>query len=134
MSAAEHDAVDRSREPAQGPDGADVRRTAAERERQTQFTESVGDKAQRRLAAEGKEEGSLWFGLGAFGVIGWSIAIPTLIGVAAGLWIDVSWPGSFSWTLALLLAGVTAGAFNAWYWMSREQASMEREKRERSHD
>lgn len=95
-----------------------------------QLADTVGAKAQRHLRARGKARGSVWFGLGAFGVIGWSIAVPTLAGIALGLWIDVTWPGRFSWTLALMLAGVTLGAFNAWYWISQEQHTMEREKGE----
>lgn len=96
-----------------------------------QLADTVGAKAQRHLRARGKARGSVWFGLGAFGVIGWSIAVPTLAGIALGLWIDVTWPGRLSWTLALMLAGVTLGAFNAWYWISQEQLAMEREKGER---
>jgi ATP synthase protein I len=100
-------------------------------EHQMELVETVGEKAERRLAARDKEERGLWFGLGAFGVIGWSIAIPTLIGVAIGLWLDLTWPSDFSWTLALLLAGVVLGCFNAWYWVSKEQHEMEAEKRRR---
>ena len=52
---------------------------------------------------------AIWFGLGVFGVVGWSVAIPTLIGTAIGLWIDRTWPSRFSWTLMLLILGVGAG-------------------------
>lgn len=101
---------------------------------QTDLIETVGEKALRRLAAQRKGRHSLWYGLGAFGVIGWSIAIPTVIGAALGLWLDRTWPGPFSWTLALLLAGVCVGIFNAWYWMSEEQQEMETEKTQRMQD
>jgi ATP synthase protein I len=67
-----------------------------------------------------KEKGeTVWFGLGMFGIVGWSVAIPTLIGVAIGLWIDRAWPSQFSWTLMLLVAGVMLGCLNAWYWVRR---------------
>jgi ATP synthase protein I len=67
-----------------------------------------------------KEKGeTVWFGLGMFGIVGWSVAIPTLIGVAIGLWIDRSWPSQFSWTLMLLIAGVMIGCLNAWYWVRK---------------
>lgn len=102
---------------------------ALDTEQQAALVERVGDKAARKVAARDKEERSLWFGMGAFGVIGWSVAIPTLIGVALGLWIDLVRAGPFSWTLALLLAGVTVGCFNAWFWMSKEQGQMEADKR-----
>lgn len=48
------------------------------------------------------------------GVIGWSVVLPTLVGVAAGVWIDGRWPGRFSWTLALMMTGLLLGCANAW--------------------
>jgi ATP synthase protein I len=65
-----------------------------------------------------------------FGVIGWSVSVPTLIGIVLGVWLDRRWPGSFSWTLALLLAGVTVGCLNAWYWVSQEREEIDAEKKE----
>ena len=67
-----------------------------------------------------EKDRSIWFGLGMFGLIGWSVAIPTLIGVAVGIWIDTTWPSRFSWTLMLLFIGVISGCVNAWYWVKRE--------------
>jgi len=63
--------------------------------------EEVGRKAQRKLRARREEERNVWFWLGMFGLVGWSVAIPTLIGIAVGLWIDRRWPGPASWTLTL---------------------------------
>ena len=48
---------------------------------------------------------SPWFGLGMFGLVGWAVAVPIVVGTALGRWIDARWPGDMSWTLALLLAG-----------------------------
>ncbi len=69
-----------------------------------------------------------------FGLVGWAVAIPTLLGVALGVWIDMTWPGRFSWTLALLLAGAALGASNAWYWVSQEQAAMDHETERNNHE
>ncbi|ERT09597.1 F0F1-ATPase subunit family protein [Lyngbya aestuarii BL J] len=55
-----------------------------------------------------------------FGLVGWAIAIPTLIGIFIGVWIDTNWPSPYSWTLMLLFLGVILGCFNAWYWVQRE--------------
>jgi ATP synthase protein I len=52
--------------------------------------------------------------IGILGVIGWSVALPTLLGVALGMWIDHHWPSRFSWTLMLLVAGLVIGCVNAW--------------------
>ncbi|MDV7143250.1 AtpZ/AtpI family protein [Tropicimonas sp. TH_r6] len=59
-------------------------------------------------------------GIGAFGVIGWSVAVPTVLGIALGTWLDRVAPQDFSWTLALLLGGVVLGAVLAWRWIDSE--------------
>ena len=55
-----------------------------------------------------------------FGLVGWSVAIPTVLGVVVGIWIDVTWPSRFSWTLMLRFIGITLGCLNAGYWVTRE--------------
>jgi ATP synthase protein I len=84
------------------------------------FPETILKKQERRLKARSDWDRGLWFGLGMFGLVGWSIAIPTVIGVFVGLWMDRMWPGKPSWTLTMLFVGVAAGCWNAWYWVKRE--------------
>ena len=48
----------------------------------------------------------IWFGLGMMGLIGWSVVVPTLLGAALGIWLDKHYPGTHSWTLALLVVGL----------------------------
>ena len=85
-----------------------------------QFEQAVKRKAERKLQARQKKERPVWFGLGMFGLVGWAVAVPTLAGIALGLWIDGRWPGRASWTLNLLIIGVIIGCLNAWYWVSKE--------------
>jgi ATP synthase protein I len=80
----------------------------------------VSEKEGRKLKARRERDRSVWFGLGMFGMVGWSVAIPTLIGIALGIWIDTTWTGPYSWTLMLLFIGVMMGCLNAWYWVKRE--------------
>jgi ATP synthase protein I len=82
--------------------------------------EEVIAKQERKIEARTQGERSPWFGLGMFGLVGWSVAVPALIGVAIGLWIDSRWPSRFSWTIMLLLMGVAIGCLNAWWWVQRE--------------
>ena len=82
--------------------------------------EKVGTKENRKIRARQEVDRGVWFGLGMFGLVGWSVAIPTLIGIAAGIWIDKKWPSPYSWTLMLLVIGVLVGCLNAWYWVRRE--------------
>jgi ATP synthase protein I len=91
----------------------------------TGFAASVAVQAARRARARRNPGQGVWLGLGMTGLIGWSVAVPTLLGAALGGWIDHNHPGSRSWTLALLIAGLTLGCFNAWRWVAAEQASLE---------
>ncbi|EMI27919.1 AtpZ/AtpI family protein [Rhodopirellula europaea] len=88
-------------------------------ERQT-LQKNVDAKQSRKLDARQQGDRSAWFGLGMFGLVGWSIAIPTLLGIALGIWIDDRWPSRFSWTLMFLIGGVGIGCLNAWWWINRE--------------
>jgi ATP synthase protein I len=97
------------------------------------FAGQVGAKAARKLKARRNSAPGVWFGLGMMGLIGWSVAIPTLLGAALGLWLDRRFPGGRSWTLALLVAGLTIGCLNAWFWVSKEDKAM-RDKPEDDHE
>jgi ATP synthase protein I len=65
--------------------------------------------------------------LGLFGVIGWSVAIPTLAGVAAGIWLDARVESRISWTLTLMLVGVLIGCLTAWRW-TRQETGQEKDR------
>jgi ATP synthase protein I len=80
----------------------------------------VEHRAQRKLRARRERDAGIWFSLGMFGLVGWSVAVPTLAATALGIWIDKTWPSRVSWTLTLLLLGIVVGCFNAWYWVRRE--------------
>ncbi len=80
----------------------------------------VQTRAERKMRARREQDRSVWFGLGMFGLIGWSVAVPSLIGIAVGVWIDKRWPGDHSWTLMLMVLGVAVGCLNAWHWIQRE--------------
>jgi ATP synthase protein I len=62
-----------------------------------------------------------WRAAAMVGSIGWSVALPPLIGIAAGAWIDHRWPSRLSWTLMLLFAGLFLGCADAWNRINREQ-------------
>ncbi len=91
---------------------------------QESFSQEVGKKEGRRLKAKRKGDPPIWRGLGMMGLIGWSVAGPTLLGVALGMWLDRYYPGERSWTLALLAAGLAIGCWNAWRWVAQEEQSI----------
>lgn len=80
----------------------------------------VGEKASRKLLAQRDGQYSAWRGIGMFGLIGWSIVVPTLAGAGLGIWLDKEHPQSFSWTLSLLILGLFVGCLIAWQWVNKE--------------
>lgn len=60
-------------------------------------------------------------GIGTFGMIGWSIVVPTVGGAFLGRWLDRVYPQTFSWTIALILGGVVIGAIIVIGWIKREE-------------
>ena len=84
----------------------------------------VQAKAARKLKARRGGDGS-WSALGMFGVIGWSVAAPTVLGVLLGRWWDARHPrAAHPVTLMLLVAGLLIGCASAWYWVAQEQAAL----------
>ena len=96
------------------------------------FTSTVESKASRKLREQAEGDRSIWFGIGTFGLIGWSIALPTLLGALGGMWIDQHFPGTRSWTLVFLVAGLVLGCVQAWRWISGEEKKIR--KGEDKHD
>jgi ATP synthase protein I len=88
------------------------------------FTRKVASDASRKLRMQRNGTQSAWFGLGMSGLIGWSVAVPTLAGVLIGMWMDRRWPSGHSWTLALLVAGLIIGCANAWRWLAQQDKEM----------
>ena len=84
----------------------------------------MGEKALRKLQAQRHATQTVWSGLGMMGLVGWSVAVPTLLGAALGIWLDKHYPGNHSWTLMLLAIGLGFGCFNAWHWIDKEDREM----------
>lgn len=94
----------------------------------SRFVKNVDSKATRKLKALRKPGRSVWMGLGTMGVVGWSVAVPTLLGLSLGFWLDKHYPGSVSWALNLLIVGLVIGCASAWHWVSKEDRDMHNDK------
>lgn len=94
--------------------------TAPHGEPPDRAAEAIGEQADRKARSRAEGRHGVLFGLGMFGLVGWAIALPTLIGIALGIWLDRTLPLGFSWTLTLLFAGVALGCWNAWFWIRQE--------------
>ena len=107
----------RAGDGAQGPDpasGSPAPRPGDE------LLREVARKGERRERARREGRHGLGYGLGLFGLIGWSVAVPTMLGIALGVWIDRRYPSPYSWTLMMMIAGVAIGCLNAWFWLRKE--------------
>ena len=94
----------------------------------------IEGKQRRKIKARKNHDRGIWFGLGMIGTVGWAIVLPTLLGLALGIWIDRTWPSVISWRLVLMIVGVIVGSFNAFWWVLREQKNIEAENREDQDD
>ncbi len=88
------------------------------------FVGQIAAKAGRKLKAQANTTPGVWFGLGMMGMVGWSVAVPTLLGAALGIWLDEHYPGPHPWTLALLVAGLAIGCWIAWFWVTKEERAI----------
>jgi ATP synthase protein I len=57
--------------------------------------------------------------MGMIGIIGWSVTLPMLGGIALGVYIDNNFKGKYSWTIMLMIAGLFLGCYIAWEWVSK---------------
>lgn len=91
-----------------------------ESEEQEEFARTIRSKEKRKAQARERNRSGIIFGMGMFGLVGWSVAIPTLLFLALGIWIDGRFDTRFSWTLMMLAVGITIGGMTAWYWVREE--------------
>ncbi len=89
---------------------------------EAKLAREVEVKASRKLRARSERDVGIWLSLSLFGLVGWSVALPTLAATALGIWLDKKWPhGQLSWTLTMLAAGVVLGCANAWSALNKER-------------
>ena len=93
----------------------------------SQFETKIGNKANRKLKARRNAPNGVWFGLGMMGLVGWSVVVPTLVGIAIGIWLDNHHREKLSWTLTFMVVGLLIGSLNAWHWVSKEDKEMREE-------
>lgn len=101
--------------------------------KEKKFSEAVNIREKRKLRARKKKGHSLWFGLGTFGLVGWSVAIPMVVCIFIGIWLDSRYPGQYAWTLMLLAIGLILGCLNAWTWINRERKNIKKERENHEH-
>jgi len=80
--------------------------------------DGVAEAVRRRIARreEWRSKGVRSFArnLSIIGSYGWTLVVPTLLGVYLGRWLDQRFGSGVFWTFALLVVGVTFGGYVVW--------------------
>lgn len=81
--------------------------------------DAVRRRHERRARWQREGERSIGQNLAMIGAIGWTIVLPTLVGIFAGRWLDRELGSGVFWTLGLLVAGLALGCYFAWQRIDR---------------
>ena len=84
------------------------------------LSDAVKTRQERRERWQREGERSIGENLAMIGVLGWTIVLPTLLGLFAGRWLDRQFHMGIFWTLGLLVVGLTIGCMLAWRRMHSE--------------
>lgn len=87
---------------------------------QKELRHAIRLRAHRRAEWRRKGERPLWQNLSMIGSLGWLVVVPTLIGVAAGRWLDRIFGTGITFSAALIFVGVAVGGYIAWQRMKKE--------------
>ena len=91
-----------------------------QRENHERLEQAVRKRQKRRELWQREGERSLGQNLAMIGALGWTIVVPTLLGIFTGRWLDRTFQSGIFWTLGLLVAGLAAGCTFAWKRMHSE--------------
>lgn len=88
-------------------------------DQEDRLAEAARRAAERRRAGLEIPEPSLGVRLGQIGILGWTIVVPTLIGVLLGHWLDRHFGTKVFFSAPLIMLGAAFGMWSAWKWMHR---------------
>lgn len=89
---------------------------------------TIRRRAERLQRSRKKRAESPLLGFSVFGIVGWSIAVPTVAGAFLGHWLNQVAPQKFTWTIALILGGVVVGVIIAIRWLSKVSVDEDEQK------
>ena len=92
------------------------------------FVEKVRRRARLRHRARQRAGESIWMNLSKLGAVGWTVALPVVLGAALGIWLDSRFPDHVSWTVMLIFLGLLIGCLQAWTWISQQSEVDEEEE------
>jgi ATP synthase protein I len=92
------------------------------------FSQKVAKKEKQKLKSRREGKYNALSGFAVFGIVGWSVVVPTLAGIALGIWLDKKYAQPFSWTISFLFIGLFTGCIIAWQWVDKENKKMHQNK------
>lgn len=101
-------------------DDDDARSDDPDEERAEALRRAVLHKSMRRQRARQRSDESIWSWMASFGLVGWTVVVPTVVGLAIGRFIDGRTDSTISFTITLLLVGAVVGVAVAWHWVRTE--------------
>lgn len=88
-------------------------------ENKDRLREAAHRAAERDRKSIEEPEPSVGFRLGQIGILGWTIIVPTLLGVILGRLIDRSLGSGIFFSAPFIMIGAAFGLWSAWKWMHR---------------
>lgn len=95
-------------------------RPSADRVLAERVEQAASQAARRERAGREEPEPSLGARLGQIGILGWTIVVPTLLGLVIGHWLDRYFSTRVFFSAPLLMVGAGVGLWSAWKWMHRQ--------------
>jgi len=93
---------------------------AASGKRSGGFLAAVRRRRERRRIYEREGDPSFWSSVGMMGTIGWSVSLPTALGVLLGRWLDGRLDSAHIFMVFFMLVGLGIGCFTAWRLISEK--------------
>lgn len=88
-------------------------------EQRDRLKEAARRAAERDRKGVAESEPSLGARFGQIGILGWTIIVPTLLGVVLGRLVDRSLETGIFFSAPLIMIGAAFGLWSAWKWMHR---------------
>ena len=91
------------------------------------FLRTLATKERRTVEAEEDKEPEDWRGVEKFGMVGWSITAPVLVGLLLGWVLDRLTGHHHLWVTVFFFIGLIGGCATTVYWLFAEYRQIEEE-------
>lgn len=84
------------------------------------FAAEVRSRRDRHERCLREGDSSFWRSVGMMGTIGWSVSVPTALGVLLGRWLDGRLDSAHVFVVFFMLVGLGVGCVTAWRMISEK--------------